>query len=122
MRRSSPSGRRATYWGEPKLRRYVEEFLAAAERDKDDRLEQVARRFLQIVIARRRSTVDRSRSRDELPTITLNIPWIDDVALVDTDVRELRRRQRHLDGLRRAGASDTRRKSFSSLIGRVGIV
>jgi hypothetical protein len=34
------------YWGEPKLRRYVEEFLAAAERDKDDRLEQVARRFL----------------------------------------------------------------------------
>ena len=34
------------YWGEPKLRTFVEEFLAAAERDGDDRLEQVARRFL----------------------------------------------------------------------------
>lgn len=34
------------YWGEPKLRAYVEEMLAEAERAKDDRLEQVARRFL----------------------------------------------------------------------------
>ena len=34
------------YWGEPKLRPYVEEILAEAERAKDDRLEQVARRFL----------------------------------------------------------------------------
>jgi hypothetical protein len=34
------------YWGEPKLRPYVEELLAQAEREKDDRLEQVARRFL----------------------------------------------------------------------------
>ena len=34
------------YWGEPKLRPYVEELLAEAERAKDDRLEQVARRFL----------------------------------------------------------------------------
>lgn len=34
------------YWGEPKLRCYVEEFLVEAERARDDRLEQVARRFL----------------------------------------------------------------------------
>ena len=34
------------YWGEPKLRPYVEELVAEAERSKDDRLEQVARRFL----------------------------------------------------------------------------
>jgi hypothetical protein len=34
------------YWGEPRLRAYVEEFRAAAERAGDDRLEQVARRFL----------------------------------------------------------------------------
>ena len=34
------------YWGEPRLRPYVEEFRAAAERAGDDRLEQVARRFL----------------------------------------------------------------------------
>jgi hypothetical protein len=34
------------YWGEPKLRPYVEEFRAAAEQSGDDRLEQVARRFL----------------------------------------------------------------------------
>jgi hypothetical protein len=34
------------YWGEPKLRRHVEQILADAERDGDDRLEQVARRFL----------------------------------------------------------------------------
>jgi hypothetical protein len=34
------------YWGEPRLRAYVEEVLVEAERAKDDRLEQVARRFL----------------------------------------------------------------------------
>lgn len=33
-------------WGEPALRPYVEEMLLEAERAKDDRLEQVARRFL----------------------------------------------------------------------------
>jgi hypothetical protein len=34
------------YWGEPRLRPHVEELRAAAERSGDDRLEQVARRFL----------------------------------------------------------------------------
>jgi hypothetical protein len=34
------------YWGEPLLRPYVEEMLVEAERAKDERLEQVARRFL----------------------------------------------------------------------------
>lgn len=34
------------YWGEPQLKPYVREFLAEAERAGDDRLEQVARRFL----------------------------------------------------------------------------
>ena len=34
------------YWGEPALRPYVAEVLAEAERAGDDRLEQVARRFL----------------------------------------------------------------------------
>jgi hypothetical protein len=34
------------YWGEPKLRAYVEEFRAAAEKAGDDRLEQVAQRYL----------------------------------------------------------------------------
>ena len=34
------------YWGEPLLRPYVEEFRAAAEAAGDDRLEQVARRYL----------------------------------------------------------------------------
>ncbi len=34
------------YWGEPTLRSYVEEMLVAAEAAGDDRLEQVARRFL----------------------------------------------------------------------------
>lgn len=34
------------YWGEPKLRPYVEELRAAAEKSGDDRLEQVASRFL----------------------------------------------------------------------------
>ena len=34
------------YWGEPLLRPYVETILGEAERAQDDRLEQVARRFL----------------------------------------------------------------------------
>jgi hypothetical protein len=34
------------YWGEPLLHPYVREMLADAERAGDDRLEQVARRFL----------------------------------------------------------------------------
>ena len=34
------------YWGEPSLRPYVQEILEEAERKKDDRLEQLARRFL----------------------------------------------------------------------------
>ena len=34
------------YWGEPRLKAYVEEILAEAEQAKDDRLEQVARRYL----------------------------------------------------------------------------
>jgi hypothetical protein len=34
------------YWGEQRLRPYVEEILAEAERSRDDRLEQLARRFL----------------------------------------------------------------------------
>lgn len=34
------------YWGEPKLKPFVEELLAEAEKNKDDRLEQLASRFL----------------------------------------------------------------------------
>ena len=34
------------YWGEPRLRPYVAEMLCEAEQAEDDRLEQVARRFL----------------------------------------------------------------------------
>ncbi len=34
------------YWGEPGLRPYVEEIRLEAERNNDDRLEQLARRFL----------------------------------------------------------------------------
>ena len=34
------------YWGEPRLRAYVEAIRDAAERAGDDRLEQVARRYL----------------------------------------------------------------------------
>jgi hypothetical protein len=34
------------YWGEPRLRPFVEEILIEAEKAADDRLEQVARRFL----------------------------------------------------------------------------
>ncbi len=34
------------YWGEPALRPYVAQMRADAEKNHDDRLEQVARRFL----------------------------------------------------------------------------
>jgi hypothetical protein len=34
------------YWGEPRLRPFVERILTEAARDRDERLEQVARRFL----------------------------------------------------------------------------
>jgi hypothetical protein len=34
------------YWGEPKLHAHVRKLLAEAERAGDDRLEQLARRFL----------------------------------------------------------------------------
>ena len=34
------------YWGEPRLKPYVTEMLAEAERSNDARLEQLARRFL----------------------------------------------------------------------------
>ena len=34
------------YWGEPRLREYVEAIRLEAEQKKDDRLEQLARRFL----------------------------------------------------------------------------
>jgi hypothetical protein len=34
------------YWGDEQLRTYVEEILVEAERTGDERLEQVARRFL----------------------------------------------------------------------------
>ena len=34
------------YWGEPALKPYVETILVEAEAAKDDRLEQLARRFL----------------------------------------------------------------------------
>ncbi len=34
------------YWGEPVLRPYVLELLVEAEREHDDRLEQLARRFV----------------------------------------------------------------------------
>lgn len=33
-------------WGEPRLAKHVKTLLAAAEREGDDRLEQLARRFL----------------------------------------------------------------------------
>lgn len=34
------------YWGEPRLKPFVQELLAEAEKNKDDRLEQLATRFL----------------------------------------------------------------------------
>ena len=34
------------YWGEPRLRPFVEQILVEAEKSNDERLEQVARRFL----------------------------------------------------------------------------
>jgi hypothetical protein len=37
------------YWGEPKLRPLVERILEEARQDNDDRLEQLAERFLRVV-------------------------------------------------------------------------
>jgi hypothetical protein len=37
------------YWGEPRLRPLVERILEAARQDSDDRLEQLAERFLRVV-------------------------------------------------------------------------
>lgn len=34
------------YWGEPKLKPYVEKLLEEAIKDNDDRMEQLARRFM----------------------------------------------------------------------------
>lgn len=34
------------YWGEPRLKPFVQELLAEAEKNQDDRLEQLATRFL----------------------------------------------------------------------------
>ena len=44
----TPSAEQATgyYWGEPKLRDHVRRILARAQESGDDRLEQLARRFL----------------------------------------------------------------------------
>jgi hypothetical protein len=44
----TPAAEQATgyYWGEPKLRDHVQRILARAEQSGDDRLEQLARRFL----------------------------------------------------------------------------
>jgi hypothetical protein len=46
--RETQLAERATgyYWGEPRLRPYVEELRLEAERSQDERLEQLARRFL----------------------------------------------------------------------------
>jgi hypothetical protein len=44
----TPSAEQATgyYWGEPKLRDFVRRILVRAQQSGDDRLEQLARRFL----------------------------------------------------------------------------
>lgn len=34
------------YWGEPKLRKHIEELLVKARKNKDDRMAQLAERFL----------------------------------------------------------------------------
>ena len=43
------------YWGEPKLRPFVERILAEAQQDGDERLEQLAERFLRVRLQSRRS-------------------------------------------------------------------
>ena len=43
------------YWGEPVLRPFVERILAEARQDGDERLEQLAERFLRVVAKSRRS-------------------------------------------------------------------
>jgi hypothetical protein len=41
------------YWGEPKLRPWVERILEEARQDQDERLEQLAERFLRVKKQRR---------------------------------------------------------------------
>jgi hypothetical protein len=43
------------YWGEPRLRPLVERILDEARQDGDDRLEQLAERFLRVVTRERQS-------------------------------------------------------------------
>ena len=59
------------YWGEPALRPYVDVILAEAEKAGDDRLEQVARRFLRYpsTLSLRRPAAKSSR----LPIVVLAI-------------------------------------------------
>jgi hypothetical protein len=38
------------YWGDPKLRPWVEQILAGARQDGDERLEQLAERYLRAVV------------------------------------------------------------------------
>ena len=42
------------YWGEPRLHAHVRKILARAEKEGDDRLEQVARRFLRSSVSEKR--------------------------------------------------------------------
>jgi hypothetical protein len=51
------------YWGEPRLRPHVEAMLAEAERAKDDRLEQLARRLSGMTFAMSQYTNGTSRLR-----------------------------------------------------------
>jgi hypothetical protein len=55
--RATASAEAATgyYWGEPKLRPWVERILAEARQDGNERLEQLAERFLRVVTKSRRS-------------------------------------------------------------------
>jgi hypothetical protein len=43
------------YWGEPRLRPWVERILAEAHQDGNERLEQLAERFLRVVTKSQRS-------------------------------------------------------------------
>ena len=43
------------YWGEPRLRPWVERILAEARQDSNERLEQLAERFLRAATKARRS-------------------------------------------------------------------
>jgi len=45
---SSAEAATGYYWGEPKLRPWVEQILSQARQDGDERLEQLAERFLRV--------------------------------------------------------------------------